>query len=725
MRDVPNTPRPAQGQPAVTSKSDQEEIQYLKAQVVSLSEAAERQTEEHKRTLEEMALLTTQLSFARDQALQAVRLKSEFLANMSHEIRTPLNGVVGMTKLLLRTGLDQAQREYSNVIHDSANVLLDIINDILDFSKIESGKLQFEVVEFDVSYAVDAAAQLLSARAREKKLSLMTFVSPEIPRTVRGDEGHIRQILLNLMANAVKFTEEGEVIVSVVPVGIGESSITLRFSVKDTGIGFPMEAIECLFKPFTQADGSITRKYGGTGLGLSICKGLVELMGGEIGAESESCNGNGSTFWFTVTLGVPDTLSDADEVSAELSGRRLLLLGALPGTAKVVQSYCCAWGLHCDYLAELDSAMSSLCEQEIARYDGFIIDSRIITGGEEAPLPLLPAEILAQEGKLILLSGSTEAEEVELGLKERFSGYLQKPVPQDQLLGSLRSLFSEVRAGVLNSTVTQPIPDLREKTDLILIAEDSPTNRKVAALQLASLGFTAQAVANGCEAVEAVESGAYSLVLMDCQMPEMDGFQATLAIRKAEMLTGWHIPIIAMTAHALEGDRERCLAAGMDDYISKPVDLDELREVLSRWLMSDESDAAQRSPVLPPGRLEEIEDIQTVSEEPINLDLLRTSCGDVAAKEILQVFLSAADTLLEGIDTARLKRDGRAIESLSHQLAGSSRAVGAHELARFSVCMEEAGARQNWVLTRSVYESLRWAIKRLRRYLSSELGIAS
>lgn len=719
MRDVPNTPRPAQGQPAVTSKSDKEEIQNLKAQIIALTETAERQTDEHKRTLEEMALLTAQLSFARDQALQAVRLKSEFLANMSHEIRTPLNGVVGMTKLLLRTALDQAQRDYSNVIHDSANVLLDIINDILDFSKIESGKLQFEVVEFDVSHTVDAAAQLLSARAREKKLSLMTFVSPEIPRTVRGDEGHIRQILLNLMANAVKFTEEGEVIVSVVPVGIGESSITLRFCVKDTGIGFPMEAIECLFKPFTQADGSITRKYGGTGLGLSICKGLVELMGGEIGAESES--GIGSSFWFTVTLGVPDSLCDADEVSAELSGKRLLLLGALPGTAKVIQSYCCSWGLNCDYVQELDIAVSNLSEQDLSGYDGLIIDSRTISTNDGCSV--LPAEILAAEVRLILLSGSTEAEEVELGLKESFHAYLQKPVPQDQLLGTLRSALSEARSGTLNSTVTQQIPDLRDKTDLILIAEDSPTNRKVAALQLASLGFTAQAVANGREAIEAVESGAYSLVLMDCQMPEMDGFQATLAIRKAEMMTGWHIPIIAMTAHALEGDRERCLAAGMDDYISKPVDLDQLRDVLSRWLVPDD-ESPERKPVLPATHLDEAEDVQTVSEEPINLELLRSSCGDTATKEILQVFLSAAETLLEGIDTARLKRDGRAIESLSHQLAGSSRAVGAHELARFSVCMEEAGAKQNWVATRSIYESLRWALKRLRRYLSSALGLA-
>lgn len=720
MHDVPDEPQVSQ---AESLSAARREIHLLRQQIAALKAEARQQSEAHMQTLGEMKMLTGALAQARDQALQMARLKSAFLANMSHEIRTPLNGVIGVTKLMLRTSLDPTQHDYANIIHDSANVLLDLINDILDFSKIESGKLTLEEVDFDVSAAVDSSAQLVAAQARGKQLSFMTFVSPDIPRAVHGDEGHIKQVLLNLLSNAIKFTPKGEIIVAVTPESVDDKFITLRFSVTDTGIGFPMTALESLFRPFEQADGSITRKFGGTGLGLSICRGLVELMGGKIGAESSE--GNGSTFWFTINVGKTARV-EAGRLSAPVNGMRMILAGMPRGAARVIQSYACAWKVSSVYFPDLETVANCLSEDEINNYDVILVDSSVIHVSGTGVLAGLPDKIAGCLPRMILLSGSPDPGEGGVAVKAGFWACLPKPVPQDQLLSALRDscVNSGGKAGKLNETVTQPIPLLNTKSDLILVAEDSPTNRKVVALQLASLGYTAQAVANGREALEAVESGAFALVLMDCQMPEMDGFQSTMAIRKGEMRTGHHIPIIALTAHAMPGDRERCLAAGMDDYVSKPVDVDQLKKVLSRWLDPAGQAQAQVAGVNSgQAHVDSAEDseLQTVVEEPLDLAMLERSCGREVAHEILEVFLSAAETLMEGIEAARLKRDGLAIESLAHQLAGSSRAVGAVQITRLCTCMEDAGAHRNWEAARNVYVSLRWAFSCLRSFLSSSL----
>ena len=512
------------------------------------------------------------LASARDRAIEASRLKSEFLANMNHELRTPLNGIIGMTGILLATPLTDVQREYADTIRTSGDALLNIINEILDFSKIEAGKLDLEMAPFDLHDCIEESLDLLAPQAADKGLELIYFIDHEVPAVVVGDATRLRQILVNLAGNAVKFTQNGEVAVLVTCKQRNDNGVEILFTVKDTGIGIPPERIPALFQPFTQLDASTTRRFGGTGLGLTISKRLVEMMGGAMWVESSP--DVGSTFSFTIhTRPAPQDVGRGRVLDvAHLTGRRILIVDDNATNRTILVKYAESWGMsHCQFdsgpaaLARLrqgDQFDLAVLDMQMPTMDGLTLAAEIQRLSHCAGLPL------------ILLTSLGESVKPEAPVV--LAAQLTKPIKAAQLAKVLVAALQPPPSSTPPTITPDHAPKLAERhSSRILLAEDNPVNQKVGLRLLERLGYQADLVPNGLLAVEAVTQRAYDIVLMDVQMPEMDGLEATKAISAALPLERRPV-IIAMTAHAMQGDREACLRSGMDDYISKPVRLETL-----------------------------------------------------------------------------------------------------------------------------------------------------
>ena len=650
-----------------------------------------------------LAHLVKELELAKGRAEHATEAKSVFLAHMSHEIRTPLNAILGMTALALQTRLTSEQQEYISTVKSSAESLLGIINDILDFSKIEARRLDLDRTEFDLRDTVGDAAKLLALRASEKGIELACHVAPDVPMAVVGDAGRLRQIVLNVLGNAVKFTNRGEVVLDVRTEAILDDEVTLRFAVSDTGVGIPADQQEEIFGAFTQADASTTRRFGGTGLGLAIARHLVDLMQGRIWVESEV--GRGSTFYFTTVFGRPAESRAARRPRQQKApdGLRVLVVDDNATNRRILEEMLVNWRMKPTTTADAASALDALRRgvADKRRFDVVVSDCHMPDVDGFMLARRIQREPRLRRTPIVMLTSAGRPEEVTRCRRLGLAAYLVKPVKQSDLLDTFVTLFGASARRPRRPGSAKPPPRSRRALR-VLVAEDNLVNRKLVTTLLQKRGHDVTAVENGRAAVQAIDQAGpqgFDLVLMDVQMPEMSGFEATQAIRDRERTTRRHVPIVALTAHAMQGDRERCLAAGMDGYMSKPVDGGELIATVERMAHDPGGrarPAKKKGDAAPP---------DVVFDE--RAALAHTAGDRRLLVEMIALFRADAPLYVRRIGKALKQRDGEALQMAAHGFKSALATVGSERGRELAADLEQIGRERRFADGAGKYGRLR------------------